>query len=71
MAYQEKTGARALISVIEKVLVGFERTLPSTDVKAFTVTEELVNDPKGYLQAILADEFHPSRRELFAEIVSN
>ncbi len=34
-AHQEKTGARSLISVMEKILVGFERELPSTDVQRF------------------------------------
>jgi ATP-dependent Clp protease ATP-binding subunit ClpX len=68
MAHKEKTGARALISVIEKVLVGFERVLPSTDVKRFTVTEELLEDPRKYLADILEDESHPSRNELFEQI---
>jgi endopeptidase Clp ATP-binding regulatory subunit ClpX len=68
MAHQEKTGARALISVIEKVLVGFERVLPSTDVKRFTVTEELLKSPREYLEAVLADESHPSRTKYFDRI---
>ncbi|MFA6223901.1 MAG: AAA family ATPase [Desulfomonilaceae bacterium] len=67
-AHKEKTGARALISVMEKVLVGFERVLPSTDVARFTVTEELVKDPRPFLNSILDDEFHPSRCEIFDEV---
>jgi ATP-dependent Clp protease ATP-binding subunit ClpX len=67
-AHKEKTGARALISVMEKVLVGFERVLPSTDVSRFTVTEELVKDPRPFLNTILEDEFHPSRCEIFDEV---
>ncbi len=67
-ARKEKTGARALISVMEKVLVGFERMLPSTDVTRFTVTEELVNNPRAVLKEILEDESHPSRCELFDEV---
>lgn len=69
-ANKEKTGARALISVIEKVLVGFERSLPSTDITRFTVTQELVNDPRPFLDSLLDDEFHPSRCELFDEVDS-
>ncbi len=68
MAHEEKTGARSLISVIEKVLVGFERNLPSTEVPRFTVTAELVADPRAYLQEILEDEDHPSRSRLFDEV---
>lgn len=65
MAHKEKTGARALISVMEKLLVGFERQLPSTLVSRFTVTEELVEDPRGFVTRLLEDEFHPSRNALF------
>ena len=67
-AHNEKTGARALISVMEKVLVGFERSLPSTHVTRFTVTKELVENPRPYLNTILNDEYHPSRCEIFDEI---
>ncbi|MDQ7784381.1 MAG: AAA family ATPase [Desulfomonilaceae bacterium] len=67
-ARQEKTGARALISVMERVLVGFERMLPSTDVTRFTVTEEVVGNPRGVLKEILEDENHPLRCEIFDEV---
>ncbi len=65
MAHDEKTGARALVSCMEKLLVGFERLLPSTDVDRFTVTEDLVDDPRAFVQEILKDEHHPSRGEIF------
>jgi hypothetical protein len=68
MAFQEKTGARALISVMEKILVGFERVLPSTDVRRFTVSQDLVEQPREFLQQIVADESHRSRCELFDEL---
>jgi endopeptidase Clp ATP-binding regulatory subunit ClpX len=64
-ANKEKTGARALISVIEKVLVGFERVLPSIDVPRFVVTEEMVEAPRKLLKEIVEDEAHPARCELF------
>ncbi len=67
-AHEEKTGARALISVMEKILVGFERVLPSTDLKRFTVTRDLAEDPRSFLEDILKDEFHPSRCEIFDEV---
>ena len=65
MARQEKTGARSLISVMEKTLVGLERVLPSTDIPRFAVTEDLVNNPRQFLTEILKDEFHPARNEIF------
>ena len=37
LAAREKTGARGLVSAIEKVLIPFEKTLPSTDIKELLV----------------------------------
>lgn len=68
LAHQDKTGARALVSVMERVLVGFERVLPSTDIERFSVTAEVVANPRALLDEIVADEMHPSRCEVFDEI---
>ena len=54
LAYKEGTGARALVSVIEKVLVKLEKRLPSTDIKKLPVTEQVVKDPGGVLQEIVS-----------------
>jgi endopeptidase Clp ATP-binding regulatory subunit ClpX len=67
-AHQEKTGARSLISVMEKTLVGFERVLPSVCVPKFTVTADAVEDPRKFLEEILEDETHPARTQLFEEV---
>ena len=56
MAVQEKTGARGLVSVVEQILIGFEKSLPSTGITHLVVTPELVADPSGYLEQLLADE---------------
>ena len=37
-AFQERTGARGLVSAVEKVLIKFEHTLPSTDIRHLVVT---------------------------------
>jgi len=47
MAYEEKTGARGLISAVEKVLLKFEKELPSTDIRMLVVTEEMVFSPEN------------------------
>lgn len=52
-AYEEKTGARGLARVVEKVLLGFEKTLPSTPHRFLAVTPEMVMDPKGELDRFL------------------
>ena len=53
MAAQEKTGARGLVSAIEKVLILFEKQLPSTTIKRLLVTPELVDHPEKELKALL------------------
>lgn len=64
-AYEENTGARGLVSAVEKALLLFETKLPSTDIKEFPVTLEVIEDPeKAY-----PDLFDPSqdhfRKEIF------
>ena len=53
MAAIEKTGARGLVSAIEKVLIPFEKKFPSTERKRFLVTPEVVKDPYGQLKLLL------------------
>ncbi|OQY41577.1 MAG: ATPase [Desulfobacteraceae bacterium 4572_87] len=59
MAETEKTGARGLVSAIEKVLIPFETRLPSTDIKQFLVTREVVDDPDKYLPLLLEKQNDP------------
>ena len=54
-AAEERTGARGLVSVLEKAVLHFEKKLPSTDIRIFVVTPEVVKDPKGTLEIILAN----------------
>jgi ATP-dependent Clp protease ATP-binding subunit ClpX len=52
-AYQEKTGARGLLSVFESVLIKFEKTLPSTNITELMVNKEVVLNPEKELQKML------------------
>ncbi len=64
MAATEKTGARGIVSAMEKVLIPFEKKLPSTELKKLLVTPELVRDPEGVLDWLLVhgeDEEYGSR----------
>lgn len=54
-AGDEKTGARGLMTVCERVLRDFKFELPSTHVKRFAVTRELVDHPAAGLKQVLAD----------------
>ncbi|MBA4392405.1 MAG: ATPase [Desulfobacca sp.] len=63
-AYEEKTGARGLVSVVEKALIKFEKKLPSLTIPQFLVTPEVVLDPPKGLEALLNDPenfFYKSR----------
>lgn len=68
-AYEEKTGARALVSVIEKVLLPYEKKLPSTSISYLLVTREIILDPYGELKKILDDPDDPDRRKAYEKIV--
>jgi len=70
MAYQEHTGARGLISAIEKVLLKFERKLPSTDIAELVVTVEMAQDPKEELKKLLKDPLDEKRLRRYRELVA-
>ena len=59
MAETEKTGARGLVSAIEKVLIPFETRLPSTDIKQFLVSGEVVDNPDKHLSHLLEKHNDP------------
>jgi len=61
----EKTGARGLVSVIERILIQFEKRLPSTSIKELVVTPELVAHPLEELGKMLAQPEAPERQERF------
>jgi endopeptidase Clp ATP-binding regulatory subunit ClpX len=54
-AGSEQTGARGLMTVCERVFRDIKFELPSTEVKRFVVTAELVDHPQAELQKILTD----------------
>lgn len=52
-AFMRHTGARGLVSVIEQLLMPFERTLPSVGVDRLHVTADLCHNPEGYLKELV------------------
>ncbi len=62
-AAQEQTGARGLVSCMEKTLLPFEKKLPSTNIKYLAVTQELVKNPRQELARILSDNDHLALHE--------
>ncbi|HLX70503.1 MAG TPA: AAA family ATPase [Verrucomicrobiae bacterium] len=54
-ASEEQTGARGLMTVCERIFREIKFELPSTSVKRFVVTPELVENPLAELKKILSD----------------
>jgi len=69
-AYEEKTGARGLVSAVEKVLLKFEKRLPSTDIGKFVVTRAVVEHPERELERLLQDPMNPEMLEKFEMLLS-
>ncbi|MFZ5775586.1 MAG: AAA family ATPase [Thermodesulfobacteriota bacterium] len=55
LAIRERTGARGLVSVMEKVLLHYEKKLPSTSIRQLVVTSAMVHDPAQELERLLVD----------------
>ena len=69
-AYEEKTGARGLVSAVEKVLIKFEKRLPSTDIRKFVVTRAMVENPERELERLLQDPSNPEMLGKFEALLS-
>ncbi len=69
-ACEEKTGARGLVSAVEKILIKFEKRLPSTDIRKFVVTRAVVEDPERELGRLLQDPSNPEMLEKFEALLS-
>ena len=69
-AAKERTGARGLVSAVERVLMKFEHTLPSTDIRCLLVTPTMVDDPGGELDKILAHADDPEREAAFHRLMA-
>src|SRR5437867_5026386 len=70
LAVEEKTGARGLMTVCERIFRDLKFELPSTTVKRFVVTRELVDNPAAELQKLLAEhekQEHVVMRQLLQE----
>jgi endopeptidase Clp ATP-binding regulatory subunit ClpX len=64
-AYEEKTGARGLVSVVEKALIKYEKKLPSLAIPRFLVTPEVVQDPQKELYVLINDPENPLYQKRF------
>ena len=68
LAFAEGTGARGLVSVIEKALLDFEKALPSSAATQFPVTLDVVTSPQPALERLLATPQDPQTRVSFERL---
>ena len=68
LAAEEKTGARGLMTVCERVFRDFKFELPSTVVKQIVVTRSVVDAPAMALQTLLAERAL-QEREIMKQVV--
>jgi hypothetical protein len=68
-ASQERTGARGLVSAVERVLLKFEHILPSTNIRHLVVIRAMVDDPAGELKKLLENPEDPGREALFRRLL--
>jgi len=67
-AFEERTGARGLVSAAEKVLLKFEHILPSTAIHHLVVTRGMVDDPPRELEKVLGNPGDAEREALFQRL---
>lgn len=67
-AHREKTGARGLMTVFERVFRYFKFELPSTGVQAFEVTRETVINPTLALKNLLKASVQQQRAALLQDV---
>lgn len=69
-AHKEKTGARGLMTVLERVFRDFKFELPSAGIKQFKVTGDTVDDPSSNLKQLLKENISEQRSVLMAEVTT-
>ena len=55
LAAHEKTGARGLVTILERTFRDFKFELPSTPIRKFSVDGNLIADPKSSLASLLEE----------------
>ena len=67
-AFQENTGARGLVSAVENALLLFEKKLPSTAVRKFAITQDVIDAPEKSLETILDIAKQPDQDKAFKHL---
>ena len=67
-AFKQHTGARGLMTIMERIFRNFKFELPSADVSSFTVDAQTVEEPGEVLNRILTDSKEVCSEHLYQEI---
>ena len=68
-AFAENTGARGLVSAVEKALLEFEKKLPSTGIKTFPATANIIKEPQNSLKFLTNTSLAPKTKTLFEQLI--
>ncbi len=68
-AFAENTGARGLVSAVEKALLDFERKLPSSGISKFPATKAIVDHPAAFLKTITAESKKQATHQRFDRLM--
>jgi endopeptidase Clp ATP-binding regulatory subunit ClpX len=66
LAAEEKTGARGLLTVCERILRDFKYELPGSGVRMFTVNEPLIDSPAAVLRQLMKEGQQEKEKALAA-----
>ena len=67
-AYKEGTGARGLMTVLERVLRNYKFELPSTSIRSLEITTEMIADPAAAIGQMLKQNLRFQRALLREEV---
>lgn len=68
MAYAEGTGARGLMTVLERLFRDFKFELPSTAIRSFTITPQTIDDARAEAKALVRANSEAQREVLRGEV---
>ncbi len=68
-AAAENTGARGLVSAVEKALLEYERKLPSAGIKKFPATSSILEEPQASIMALTDSGQKHKTVELFDRLM--
>jgi endopeptidase Clp ATP-binding regulatory subunit ClpX len=68
LAATEKTGARGLVTVLERIFRDFKFELPSTSIRKFSVDADTVSRPQDALKELIADNLDLLDENLLSDV---